>query len=140
MRPRKCWTGVGRARFDWIFGLAPNVALRRQVGIGEKQGRTLQAVADPRKQRRFTQFYDAAGSWGRLERIIAHVEAGPRGAPTQGGRARPFYGRLHCPAARPRTTSRGGRNRLAADPTSCHAAEANPSRLVLHAGAYWLLW
>jgi Transposase DDE domain group 1 len=31
-------------------------------------------------------------------------------------------------------------NHLAADRTSCHAAEANQFRLFLHAGAYWLLW
>jgi hypothetical protein len=32
------------------------------------------------------------------------------------------------------------RNYLAADRTSCHAAEANQFRLFLHAAAYWLLW
>ena len=32
------------------------------------------------------------------------------------------------------------KNHLAADRTSCHAAEANQFRLFLHAGAYWLLW
>ena len=29
------------------------------------------------KQRRYTEFYDGAGSWSRVERIIARVEAGP---------------------------------------------------------------
>ena len=44
---------------------------------------------------RFTQFYDAAGSWSRVERIIARVEAGPEGTDTrfivaslEGGRAK----------------------------------------------------
>jgi hypothetical protein len=32
------------------------------------------------------------------------------------------------------------KNHLAADRTSCHAAEANQFRLFLHAGAYWLMW
>ncbi len=31
-------------------------------------------------------------------------------------------------------------NHLAADRTSCHAAEASQFRLFRHAGAYWLLW
>jgi hypothetical protein len=53
--------------------------------------------------RRFAQFYDAAQSWRRVERIIARVEAGPQGTDTryivtnlEGGRAKHLYERLYC--------------------------------------------
>src|SRR5437879_5713659 len=36
MRPQKCSTGVGANRVDWLFGLAPNVALCRHVAALEK--------------------------------------------------------------------------------------------------------
>jgi hypothetical protein len=35
------------------------------------------------KVRRFRQFYDAAGSWSRVERIAARVEAGSEGSDTR---------------------------------------------------------
>jgi hypothetical protein len=83
-------------RVDWIFGLAPNVALCRHVMTLEKSTTERFKLAPTRgKQRRFTQFYDAAGSWSRVERIIARVEVGPAGTDTrfivtnlQGGRAK----------------------------------------------------
>ena len=99
------------------------------------------------KLRRFIQFYDAAGSWSRVERIIARVEAGPEGADTrfivtnlEAGRAKHLYERLYCARGQAENHIKAWKNHLAADRTSCHAAEANQFRLFLHAGAYWLLW
>ena len=65
-------------RVDWIFGLAPNVALSRHVAALEKSTTARFKAAPIRgKLRRFAQFFDAAESWRRVERIIARVEAGP---------------------------------------------------------------
>jgi hypothetical protein len=94
-------------RVDWVLGLAPNVALRRHVEPLEKAtAERFKAVPDRGKLRRFTQFYDAAQSWRRIERIIARVEVGPEGSDTrfivtnlEGGRAKHLYERLYC--ARP---------------------------------------
>ena len=99
-------------RVDWLFGLAPNVALRRHVTALEKStaerfresAPAKAGVAPTRgKLRRFMQFYDAAESWSRVERIIARVEAGPDGSDTrfivtnlEGGRAKHLYERLYC--------------------------------------------
>jgi hypothetical protein len=135
-------------RVDWIFGLAPNVALCRHVVALENSTAERFKLAPTRgKRRRFTQFYDAAGSWSRVERIIARVEAGPAGADTrlivtnlQGGRAKHVYERLYCARGQAENHIKAWKNHLAADRTSCHAAEANQFRLFLHAGAYWLLW
>ena len=63
------------------------------------------------KVRRFKEFYDGAGSWSRVERIIARVEAGPQGTDTRfivtslrHGRGRCFMRNSIAPAARRRTT------------------------------------
>ena len=135
-------------RVDWIFGLAPNVALSRHVAALEKSTATRFRAAPGRgKVRRFAQFYDAAQSWRRVERIIARVEAGPEGTDTryivtnlEGGRAKHLYEGLYCARGQAENHIKAWKNHLAADRTSCHAAEANQFRLFLHAGAYWLLW
>jgi len=135
-------------RVDWIFGLAPNVALCRHVLALEKSTAERFRLMPARgKPRRFTQFYDAAGSWSRVERIIARVEAGPAGTDTrfivtnlEGGRAKHVYERLYCARGQAENHIKAWKNHLAADRTSCHAAAANQFRLFLHAGAYWLLW
>jgi hypothetical protein len=140
------WCRANRA--DWVFGLASNPALRRHVAALEKTtAERFRAAPKRGKVRRFAQFYDAAHSWSRVERIIARVEAGPEGTDTrfivtnlEGGRAKHLYEGLYCARGRAENHIKAWKNHLAADRTSCHAAEANQFRLFLHAGAYWLLW
>ena len=135
-------------RVDWIFGLAPNVALGRHVlALENSTAERFRLMPARGKPRRFMPFYDAAGSWSRVERIIARVEAGPAGTDTrfivtnlEGGRAKHVYERLYCARGQAENHIKAWKNHLAADRTSCHAAEANQFRLFLHAGAYWLLW
>ena len=135
-------------RVDWVLGLAPNAALRRHVRALEKSTSERFKTAPARgKVRRFKEFYDAAGSWSRVERIIARVEAGPEGTDTrfivtnlQGGRPKKLYQGLYCARGQAENHIKAWKNHLAADRTSCHEAEANQFRLFLHAGAYWLLW
>ena len=135
-------------RVDWIFGLAPNAALRRHVAALEKStAARFKAAPGRSKVRRFAQFHDAAESWSRVERIIARIEAGVEGTDTrfivtslEGGRAKHLYQRLYCARGQAENHIKAWKNHLAADRTSCHAAEANQFRLFLHAGAYWLLW
>jgi len=135
-------------RVDWVFGLAPNAALCRHVAALEKSTAARFKAAPGRgKVRRFGQFHDAAQSWSRVERIIARVEAGLEGTDTrfivtslEGGRAKHLYQRLYCARGQAENHIKAWKNHLAADRTSCHAAEANQFRLFLHAGAYWLLW
>ena len=51
-----------------------------------------------------------------------------------------IYERLYGARGQAENHIKAWKNHLAADRTSCHAAEANQFRLFLHAGAYWLLW
>jgi len=135
-------------RVDWLFGLAGNVALSRHVtALETSTAERFMAAPNRGKVRRFTQFYDAAQSWRRVERIIARVEAGPEGTDTrfivtnlEAGRAKHLYERLYCARGQAENHIKAWKNHLAADRTSCHAAGANQFRLFLHAGAYWLLW
>jgi hypothetical protein len=135
-------------RVDWILGLAPNIALSRHVAALEKSTAARFNAAPTRgKVRRFAQFYDAAQSWRRVERIIARVEAGSAGTDTrfivtnlEAGRAKHLYERLYCARGQAENHIKAWKNHLAADRTSCHTAAANQFRLFLHAGAYWLLW
>jgi hypothetical protein len=135
-------------RVDWVLGLAPNAALSRHVTMLEASTAARFKAAPGRgKVRRFAQFYDAAQSWRRVERIIARVETGPEGSDTrfivtnlEAGRAKHLYERLYCARGQAENHIKAWKNHLAADRTSCHTAEANQFRLFLHAGAYWLLW
>ena len=98
------------------------------------------------KARRYTEFYDGAASWSRVERIIARVEAGADGTDTaSSSRACPHATRvcfieLYCRRGAAENHIKAWKTHLAADRTSCTKATANQFRLFLHAGAYWLMW
>ena len=135
-------------RVDFVLGLAPNVALRRHVEALETST-TARFKAAPAggKLRRYKEFYDAAQSWGRVERIIARVETGSEGSDTRfivtnlaAGRPKRIYEALYCARGQAENHIKAWKRHLAADRTSCHEAGANQFRLFLHAGADWLLW
>src|SRR6516225_6721168 len=124
-------------RVDWVLGLAPNVALRRHVEALEKAtAERFKAVPDRGKLRRFTQFYDAAESWRRVERIIARVEVGPVGSDTrfivtnlEGGRAKHLYERLYCARGQAENHIKAWKNHLA-PPTAPPATRPRPTSSV----------
>jgi hypothetical protein len=133
---------------DFVLGLAPNVALRCHIAALETStAARFNAATAGGKVRRYKEFYDAAQSWVRVERIIARVEAGAEGSDTRfivtslaGGRPKRIYEALYCARGQAENHIKAWKRHLAADRTSCHEAEANQFRLFLHAGAYWLLW
>ncbi len=139
----------------YIFGLASTQPLHRHTaGLAQRiQARYAAAkAADPTlpadtKIRRFLEFYDGAGSWSRVRRIVARVEAGEQGIdvrfivtniPT--GRAKNLYERTYCARGQMENYIKSYKRHLSADRTSCCSATANPFRLFLHAAAYWLIW
>jgi hypothetical protein len=133
---------------DYVLGLSPTSTLKRHVGALEAS--TLARFkADPTsgKVRRFKEFHDAAGSWRRVRRIVARVEAGNEGADSRfivtnlgTGNGRSLYQDLYCRRGQAENHIKAWKTHLAADRTSCTKATANQFRLFLHAGAYWLLW
>lgn len=134
-------------RLDYVLGVAPTSTLRKHVTTLEASTVARAATAGGEKIRRFKDFYDGAASWDRVERIIARVEAGPRGVDTRflvtslaGISGRTVYQNLYCARGQAENHIKAFKTHLAADRTSCCRAAANQMRLVLHAGAYWLMW
>ena len=133
---------------DFIFALAPTAPLRRHIEALEASTLARYAAAPQAgKLRRYAQFYDAAASWSRVERIIARVEAGAEGTDTRfivtslsGRKARVLYEEVYCRRGAAENHIKAWKRHLAADRTSCSKASANQFRLFLHAGAYWLMW
>ena len=133
---------------DYVLGLASTATLRRHITALEASTEArFKAAPGGDKVRRFKEFYDGAGSWSRVRRIIARVEAGPLGTDTRfivtnlrQGSGRGLYEGLYCQRGQAENHVKAWKAHLAADRTSCTKATANQFRLFLHAGAYWLLW
>jgi hypothetical protein len=133
---------------DYVLGLAPTSTLKRHVGgLEESTAARFKATPGDGKVRRFKEFHDAAGSWSRVRRIVARVEAGGDGTDTRfivtnlgDGSGRSLYQDLYCRRGQAENHIKAWKAHLAADRTSCPKATANQFRLFLHAGAYWLLW
>ena len=131
----------------FVLGAPTSARLRKHV-VGLEAQVAARYVAKPGtdKVRRFTDFYDGAGSWSRTERIIARVETGPQGTDTRfivtdlTGRSKALYEKVYCRRGTAENHIKAWKTHLAADRTSCTRAVANQFRLFLHAGAYWLVW
>ncbi len=136
------------AGLDFILGLASTTTLRRHIEALERSTAARRAaMPGTDKLRRYKEFHDGAGSWSRVERIIARVEASAQGTDTRfvvtnlaGGSARALYERGYCRRGQAENHLKAWKRHLAADRTSCSKASANQFRLMLHTGAYWLLW
>jgi hypothetical protein len=138
-----------RARqLDYTLGVAPTKTLRKHIlKLEESTAARAAAHADGEKLRRFKDFFEGAASWDRVERIIARVEAGPQGTDTRfivtslatvSGRT--IYQDIYCARGQAENHIKAWKTHLAADRTSCSRAAANQMRLLLHVGAYWLMW
>ena len=133
---------------DYVLGVAPSATLRRHVETLEA-GVKARFEAAPRagKVRRFKEFFDAAASWSRVERVIARLEAGEEGPDTRfivtnlaRRNARSLYEDVYCRRGHAENHIKSFKTHLAADRTSCTKPSANQFRLFLQAGAYWLMW
>jgi hypothetical protein len=87
-----------------VLGLPSTATLRRHITTLEvRTAARFQAAPGEGKVRRFKEFFDAAGSWSRVRRIVARVEAGIDGAVTRfivpnlgHGSGRSLYQDLYC--------------------------------------------
>jgi hypothetical protein len=133
---------------DYILGVAPTSTLRQHILDLEAKTTAMFAAGDHSgKVRRYREFYDGAASWSRVERIIARVESGADGADTRfvvtnlkNRNAGAIYEDIYCRRGQAENHIKSWKTHLAADRTSCMKAVANQLRLLLHAGAYWLMW
>ena len=118
--------------------LAEDAALRRALRLAKGDG----AMG---KVRRYASFAYAARSWRRQRRVVARIEASAHGSDTRfvvtdlAAKPKRLYERLYCARGQMENLIKAHKTHLASDRTSCHSAQANQFRLILHSAAYWLL-
>jgi Transposase DDE domain group 1 len=102
-----------RNRIGYIFGLAGNPVLLRQVSPLAEDAALGRLAGEGEKVRRYDDFRYAAKSWKVERRVIARVEAGPQGADSRfvvtnlPGLPKALYEKVYCGRG-PSTGSGGG--------------------------------
>lgn len=134
---------------DYIFGLAGNRVLDRDPAIVAVADATCVDRANRKLPvlRRYAQTRYAARSWDRQRRIVARIEASELGLDvrlcvTSLTSASPehVYEQKYCLRGAAENLIKRHKAQLGSDRTSCRSAIANQMRLILHSGAYWLMW
>ena len=129
----------------YIFGLAGNGVLHRQVYEAGDALKVARAEQGTDKLRGFTETRYAAASWATERRVIARFEATKQGfdaryiVTTLTGDAQHLYDNVYCKRGQAENLIKMHKVQMASDRTSCQSAIANQVRLVLHTGAYWLM-
>jgi DDE family transposase len=130
---------------DYIFGLAGNDVLHAQVRAAADDLCVRRAEAGQEKRRTWTELRYAAKSWSQQRRVVARLEASPRGfdaryvVTTLGHAPEPLYETVYCARGQAENLIKLHKTQLASDRTSCRSPRANQFRLILHTAAYWLL-
>ena len=128
---------------DYIFGLAGNAVLHRLAYDVADDLRVRRAEAAAERMRGFASFDYAAGSWDRERRVVARLEATPRGFDARyivtslKGEPRHLYERTYCARGQAENPIEQHKAQLTFDRTSYQSPLANQFRLILHTGAYW---
>jgi hypothetical protein len=134
-----------RKGIGYIFGLAGNPVLLRQVGPLAEDAALGRITGEGEKVRRYGDVRYAAKSWKVERRVIARVEAGPQGADSRfivtnlRGLPETLYDKIYCARGQAENLIKAHKLHLASDRTSCSKATANQFRLLIHTAAYWLM-
>jgi hypothetical protein len=130
----------------YIFGLAPNKVLAKQVFPKLDECCVRRALAQAEKLRDFAWTRYAAKSWSHTRRVVARIEVTRKGADVRyivtnikGGRARHLYEKVYCARGQAENLIKRHKTQLASDRTSCRSPLANQMRLILHTAVYWLM-
>jgi hypothetical protein len=142
----------------YIFGLAGNAALMREVAELSDHLRFWHAWSVAPKLRCYTSFEHRLGSWSRSRRVIARIEASLQPdlrATTPGalrqeidvrfvvtsleGDAERLYEGVYCQRGQAENLIKLHKAQLASHRTSCTSATANQIRLMLTTAAFWLM-
>ena len=162
-KTRICWRGDSHyARpeamdwceangIDYVFGLAGNDVLHAQLRAAAddlcvRRADQIAKRSDRQEKRRsWTELRYAAKSWAKERRVVARLEASPRGfdaryvVTTLGHAPEPLYETVYCARGQAENLIKLHKTQLASDRTSCRSPSANQFRLILHTAAYWLL-
>jgi Transposase DDE domain group 1 len=131
-----------RKGIGYIFGLAGNPVLLRQVGPLAEDAALGRLAGESEKLRRYGDFRYAAKSWTVERRVVARVESGRR-EPTAAlsstslpGLPKSLYEKVYCARGQAENLIKAHKLHLASDRTSCHKAADNQFRLLIHTAAY----
>jgi hypothetical protein len=133
-----------RHQVDYLIGLARNRVLQRHLEPWMQKARE-QQTARGCKQRLFTSFAYAAGTWDRPRRIVAKAECNERGdnprfvVTSLPGAPQELYDELYCQRGEMENRIKEQQLDLFADRTSCHRFRTNQFRLLLSSAAYVLV-
>ena len=142
----------------YIFGLAGNAALDREVAEISDHLRFWHAWSNEPKMRCYTSFEYRAGSWKTARRVIARIEVSLQPDPTPthpdgcrqeidvryvvtslDGDAERLYEGVYCQRGQAENLIKLHKAQLASDRTSCTSAVANQIRSMLTTAAFWLM-
>jgi hypothetical protein len=138
-----------KAGVDYILGLPGNAALRADPVLAAASDGCAVFRAERKLpvHRVFTETLYGAKSWGCQRRVIARIEASTMGMDVrtivtslQGSTPERLYEFVYCQRGQAENWIKQHKAQLHSDRTSCTSANANQLRLILHTGAYWLLW
>ncbi len=134
----------------YIFGLAGNAALDREVAEISDHLRFWHAWSNEPKMRCYSSFEYRGGSWRTARRVIARIEVSLQPDPTPThpdgcrqevdvryvvtsleGDAERLYEGVYCQRGQAENLIKLHKAQLASDRTSCHAATANQVRLTI---------
>ena len=136
---------------DYVFGLAGNDVLHAQLRAAAddlcvRRAAQIAKRSDGQgKRRSWTELRYAAKSWAKERRVVARLEASPRGfdaryvVTTLGHAPELLYETVYCARGQAENLIKLHKTQLASDRTSCRSPSANQFRLILHTAAYWLL-
>jgi Transposase DDE domain group 1 len=138
-------TWCERNRIGYVFGLAGNQVLLTRIAALAEDAAVSRVQGAAENVRRFGEFAYAAKTWSVERRVIARVEASPRGSDSRfivtnlKGAPRWLYESVYCQRGQAENLIKAHKLHLASDRTSCTSATANQFRLLIHTAAYWLL-
>ena len=130
----------------YIFGFGPNAVLAEKIFPKLDEVCVQRAIVQANKVRGFATTRYAAKSWSRSRRVIARIEATPKGADVRYvvtnlryRSAKHLYETVYCARGQAENLIKRHKSQLASDRTSCRSPLANQMRLILHTAAYWLM-
>jgi hypothetical protein len=133
-----------RHQVDYVIGLARNKTLEKRAEPFMQEAKQ-QYEQTKQKQRVFTAFDYAAGSWDRRRRVIHKAEHNSHGdnprfiVTSLSDEAQPLYDQRYCARGEMENRIKEQQLGLFAGRTSCHHFAANQFRLLLSSFAYALI-
>jgi hypothetical protein len=130
---------------DYVFGFAVNDTLAALTREAADALATERVLSGEGKLRRFKVFRYGAKSWDKERRLVARIEATPKGLDVRyvvtslSAGARHLYETIYCARGTAENFIKWHKSQLASDRTSCRDPKANQFRLILHTAAYWLM-